>query len=357
MSDRTEVRDLLTEHDPISQSSQPLDELAIERMWRGILDDIDHGSFPEIRVPVRRDVRLVRSGVAAVVVALLVLGGLVVVTQRQSPSSTHYVALQPLNYSRSADPISAAAPLRALATVAQAQPAAIAGGWYYLETASWSTFGGSDTSDLPAGMPKVLEQWINPDGSVRVVDHVDLPAPASGLKAWLDAGLPLTGGRSEAHTTAHAPQQFPTALSTDAPTLQKQLLDAELGTDPTGGPPANVELFTAIKDLRASAPIDGSLQAALLRVLAAQPDVVSLGTTTDRLGRVADAVAIDSDYSGLDTRYVLLFDPTDGQLLGSEDILVKSSGSLKLSIPSVISYVIYVRDGHVSTDTSTPPPL
>lgn len=357
MSEATEVRDLLTEHDPLTQNIHPLDDLAIERMWRGILDDIDRGRFPETRVPVRRDPRLVRSAVAAVVVALLVLSGLVIVTRHESPSSTHYVALQPLNYSRSANPVSADAPLKELATVAQAQPAAIPGGWYYLETASWSTFGGSDTSDLPVGMPKVLEQWINPDGSVRVVNHFDLPAPASGLKAWLAAGLPLTGGRSEAHSTTTPQQLFPPTLSTDPATLQKQLLEAEVGSDPTGGPPANVELFTAIKDLRASAPIDGSLQAALLRMLAAQPDVVSLGTTADRLGRVADAVAIDSDYSGLETRYVLLFDPTDGQLLGSEDILVKSSGSLGLAIPSVISYVIYVRDGHVRTNTSTPPPL
>jgi hypothetical protein len=357
MSDRTEVRDLLTAHDPLTQTTEPLDELAIERMWRGIVDDIDHGSFPETRVPVRRDVRLVRSGVAAAVVAILILGGLVVVTRHETPSSTHYVALQPLNYSRGVNPIPAAAPLRALAAAAQAQPAAVPGGWYYLETAAWSTFGGSGPGDLPVGMPKVLEQWISPDGAERVVDHVDLPAPASGLQAWLEAGLPLTGGRAEAHSTSAAQRQFPTTLSTDPATLQKQLLDAELGLNPTGGPPADVELFTAIKDLRASQPIDASLQAALLRMLASQPNVESLGATTDRLGRVADAVAIESNYSGLATRYVLLFDPNDGQLLGSEDILTRSSGNLGLSIPAVISYVIYVRDGHVRSNTSTPPPV
>jgi hypothetical protein len=357
MSDIAEVRDLFSDHDPIARRATPLDEMAVERMWRGLLDDIERGTVPAARPPARRQPALARVAVVIVIVAACVLAGLVVAGREHSPSATHYLALQPLDYSRSDDPQPAATMLRQLAAVAESQPASISSGWYYLETASWSTFNGSGPNDAPAGMPNVLEQWINPDGSQRVVNHVDLPAPTAGLDAWLHEGLPLSGGRTETHTITAAKPQFPSSLSTEPPLLQQQLLDAELGSDHSPGPPTNVELLTALEDLRAQQPIEPALQAAVLEVLANQPDMLSLGTATDRLGRIVDAVAIDSDYSGLATRYVLLFDPTDGQLVGSEDVLIKRAGSLDVAVPSVISYVIYVRDGHVRDETSSPPPL
>ena len=358
MSDITEVRDLLNEHDPLAQNAAPLDDLAVERMWRTIVSNIASGAVPQVRPPARHEPKLVRSAVAAIVVAACVLGGLVVANRHNSPAASHYVALRPLNYSRSVDPTPAGPTLARLSAVAKAQPAAVSSGLYYLETASWSTFAGSDASDLPPGMPNVLEQWIDAKGAQRILNHVDLPAPAAGLQAWLNAGLPLTGGRVDGHTAPAAQQrQFPDNLSTDPATLEKQLLQAELGSATAGGPPTTVELFTALKDLRAARQIDPALQGALLEMLANQPGIVSLGSATDRLGRVVDAIALDSDFSGLATRYVLLFDPNDGRLLGSEDVLTKSAGSLNVPIPSVISYVIYVRDGHVRDDTSSPPPL
>jgi len=356
MNELAEVRELLAAHDPLTQSNEPLDDLAIERMWRGLLDDIENGTTSGVRAPARHNPRLVRSAVASVAVAACVLGGLAIAGQHNSPSARHYLSLQPLGYSRAVDPTSAAPTLRQLALVAGAQPE-VGGPWFYLETASWSTFTGSDASSLPAGMPNVLEQWIGPDGSQRVVSHTDLPAPAAGLKAWLDAGLPLAGGRVETHTAPASDKKFPADLSTDPATLQKQLLDAEVGTERAGAPPEADELIAAVKDLRASYPMTPALQAAVLQMLADRPELISLGTATDRLGRTVQAIALDSTDSGLPTRHVLLFDPSDGELLGEEDMLTKSAGSLGVAIPSVISYAIYVRDGHVRTDTSLPPPL
>jgi hypothetical protein len=368
MNDITQVCELLSPHDPLIQRGTDLDDASIDAMWRGLQKDIEAGTESDVRAPSRHDPRLVRSAVASVVVAACVLTGLVVADGRHSPSAHHYLALQPLDYSRSVDPVPAASTLNRLAAAAAAQPLPDRTAWYYLETASWSTFTGSDASDLPAGMPGVLEQWTGPDGVQRIVDHVDLPAPAAGLKAWLDDGLPLTGGRTDTHTTPASPGQFPVELSNDPDVLEKQLLDAEVGqgdtgdtgdtghTGHTGGPPEAAELLTAARDLRAARAIDPTLEAALLRVLATRPELISLGTATDRLGRLVDAVALDSDYSGLPTRYVLLFDPASGQLLGSEDVLTKSAGKLAVPIPSVISYAIYVRDGFVRDNTSRPPP-
>lgn len=357
MSDIAEVRDLLREHDPMAQNAAPLDDRAVERMWRSIVSDMKSGVAPQVRPPARHEATLVRSAVAAVVVAACVLGGLAVADRHNSPSAFHYVALRPLNYSQTLAPVPAGPVLAHLAAIAKSQPAPMPSGLYYLETASWSTFAGSDVSDVPPGMPNVVEQWIGPDGAQRILNHHDLPAPASGLQAWLNEGLPLTGGRTDEHLAGAAQRQFPDHLSTDPATLENQLLQAELGASRAGAPPTAVELFTALKDLRAARAIEPALESALLQMLADQPGIVSLGTATDRLGRVVDAIAIDSEYSGLPARYVLLFDPNDGTFLGSEDMLTKTAGNLNVPIPSVISYVIYVRDGQVSNDTSRPPPL
>jgi hypothetical protein len=354
MTDVAAVRALLSAHDPLSQQEQDLDDVAIERMWQDLTRRVEEGARPSVRGPVRRDPRTVRSAVASVVVLALVVTG-VAIAAGGGDSTRRYVALQPLDYSRALDPAPAASVLDQLAAAAQAQPLAGAGSWYYLESASWSTFAGSGPNTQPAGMPTVVEQWIG-DGEQRVVTHVDLPAPAAGADAWLRAGLPLTGGRIETHTGG-VNQQFPEQLSTDPTVLEHQLLDAEVGADPRGTLPRAEELVTAVKDLRAQRALSPALQAAVLRVLAAQPSIVSVGTAADRLGRVVQAVALDSAASGLPTRHVLLFDQTTGELLGAEDILTTSAGELGVPIPSVISYVIYVRDGLVRSDSSLPPPL
>jgi hypothetical protein len=354
MTDVAEARALLATHDPLSQQSDPLDDLAIERMWQDLTRRAERGAVPTVRGPVRRDPRTVRSAVASIVVLALVATGVAIAAGGGS-ATRHYVALQPLDYSRALDPVRAAPVLDQLAVAAQAQPQAGVGAWYYLESASWSTFAGSGPSAQPAGMPTVVEQWMG-GGQQRVVTHSDLPAPAAGLDAWLRAGLPLSGGRVETRTGG-AGQQFPDQLSTDPTTLEQQLLEAEVGSDTDGAPPRAEELLTAVKDLRAQRALSPALRAAVLRMLAAQPSIVSLGTATDRLGRVVQAVALDSASSGLPTRHVLLLDQTTGELLGAEDILTTSAGKLGVPIPSVISYVIYVRDGHVRSDTSLPPPL
>lgn len=359
MTEIAAARALLSAHDPLSQKQDELDDLAIERIWQDLARRIEVGTPPSVRGPVRRDPRTVRSAVASIVVLALVAVGVVVAASGGGPTR-HYLALQPLDYSRASNPVRGAPVLTQLASAAQAQPASGVGEWYYLESASWSTFAGGNPNARPAGMPTVVEQWIGVSSVQRVVTHSDLPAPAAGLDAWLRAGLPLTGGRVQARTGAAAAGQFPTQLSTDAATLADQLLTAEVGSSTPGlpgGPPRSEELIAAVKDLRAERAMTPDLQAAVLRMLAAQPSIVSLGTATDRLGRVVQAVGLDSTSSGLPTRHVLLFDQTSGELLGAEDILTKSAGQLGVPIPSVISYVIYVRDGRVPSDTSVPPPL
>jgi hypothetical protein len=110
------------------------------------------------------------------------------------------------------------------------------------------------------------------------------------------------------------------------------------------------ERLVAIQDAYRSMPIPPAVRAAMLRYLTATPGLSVAGTVTDRAGRAGIAFALDSDYSGLPTHYVLIIDPQTGQLLADEATLTTSAGKLNVRIPSVIDYEIFLSatyTGHI----------
>lgn len=52
---------------------------------------------------------------------------------------------------------------------------------------------------------------------------------------------------------------------------------------------------------------------------------------------------VDSDYTGLPTRYIQIYDPDDGRLFATEDVLTADAGKLNVPIPSVISYETFLE--------------
>ncbi len=118
-----------------------------------------------------------------------------------------------------------------------------------------------------------------------------------------------------------------TALSHDPARLLGQFHrahQAELGA---------AEVVTAFTDLWQQQVPPAALEAAALRVLAAQEGLVVRGTTTDRAGRAGVAVSVDSGYSGLPTRYTLIFNPATGMLLDAEQVLTTTAGLLNVHRP------------------------
>jgi hypothetical protein len=97
-------------------------------------------------------------------------------------------------------------------------------------------------------------------------------------------------------------------------------------------------------------PLPPAVRAAVLRFVAATPGIRLTGHVTDRAGRPGIAVSLDSDYSGLPTRYTLIFDEHDGRLLGDEEMLTTTAGKLNVPVPSVIGYTTYI-DGHYTDNT------
>ncbi len=130
-------------------------------------------------------------------------------------------------------------------------------------------------------------------------------------------------------------------LSTDPSTLATQL---EVAHPVANGP---AERLVAITDLAREQPLPPAVRAAVLRYLAATPGLLLTGPVEDRSGRRGVAVHLDSDHSGLPTRYTLIIDPASGRLLGDEQLLTTTAGALNVPVPSVIAYTTHLDARYV----------
>jgi hypothetical protein len=172
-------------------------------------------------------------------------------------------------------------------------------------------------------VPQRRSTWRAADGSGRDRRSWLLP---SGEREESDRDLG-PGGLSSG---------WPEPLSADDERLAEQLAE---GHPARNGP---AERFVAVTDAYQHVPIAPAVRAAMLRYLAATDGLVLVGDVTDRVGRPGIAVALDSDYGGLPTRYTVIVDPGSGRVLGFEETLTQDAGKLNVAIPSVISYTSYL---------------
>ncbi|MEV4005566.1 CU044_5270 family protein [Actinomadura sp. NPDC049753] len=122
-------------------------------------------------------------------------------------------------------------------------------------------------------------------------------------------------------------------------------------------------------DLLENAPLPPRVRAGLMRALAAQPGVRSLGAATDPLGRTGVALAVDDQVSKVDGEYgaprqeqgeyrsrsELVFDRETGDLLAEQDVLTVPGGAYREQPPGfVINYWVVRNTGW--TDAVPKPP-
>jgi hypothetical protein len=277
------------------------------------------GSEP---APARRQRRLLICAGAAVALALVVA---LVVPSLSGGGSTAYAATpRPLVYVPLATGEAAAPLLSSVAARAATLSERDNGGRFaHVEQRSWDLFTRVDGKRVTSEVvPQRTSQWLADDGSglIRVV--ADLPG----------------GTHREVRRAAGGELQhfWPLrSLSSDDRTLAAQLAQGH----PVGDNGA-AERLVAVQDAYAESPLAPPVRAALLRYVAATPGVVVTGRVTDRAGRDGVAVSLDSDFSGLPTRYTLIIDPDDGRLLGSESMLTERAGKLDVPVPSVIAYTV-----------------
>ncbi len=210
--------------------------------------------------------------------------------------------------------------LRALANKVEARPNDVGSGSDALvEMRSWSLFTRVDGEQVTSEVvPVRTSTRTRPDGSATITRTTN-----------------YDGVNVEEFTTRD-PLDYPLrGLSSDPSTLARQLGVGQPAENGTAG------LFDSIVVANRQMPLEPDVRAAVLRLLARTGDVSSVGRLDDRLGRPGVGFSVDSAYSGLPTRYLLIFDPTDGRLLGYEELLTTDPGKLNVRVPSVINYQVF----------------
>jgi hypothetical protein len=178
------------------------------------------------------------------------------------------------------------------------------------------------------------------DGSAELVRRTSAPEfpNRAARERWVDAGRPAARSVTVQHQRWAAGGFTPeaAALPDDParllPALSQGHPIAELG---------DAEVLVAIADAYRSTQLSPAQQAALFAVAASRQGIEPFGRATDRAGRVGYALSVESDHTGLPTRYTAIFDPVTGRLLDLEQTLTRSAGSLNVPVPSTIGYTVF----------------
>jgi hypothetical protein len=261
-----------------------------------------------------------------------------------------------LRSSSTTQPALAAGPvLQRLARVAAAQPWAFPGPGQYLYTTSHS-LSEADTV-LPGGVEcrLVFEEdrrnWIaaNGEGLFRETD-----GPAHHLSSHEAAGCKVAPGQPAGESDTWA---APGCLSIDPIPLgglprNPARLRARLLTGKVeGGPRGPAEAFTQVGDLLRETDAPPALRAELYRAAVGLPGVKSLGTVTDKLGRVGIGLAFEKD--GI--RHELIFSAKTSALLAEQEVLVGSVRGVHAARGTLLQWSAYTAGQLVDQLPATPP--
>jgi hypothetical protein len=199
---------------------------------------------------------------------------------------------------------------------------------YAYVSREWWSLPARKSGQPPASkaLPTVTQSWTARDGAGRVLSMTRGARGGAIVDTTVVAGHPLP------------------PLSANETVLARQL--------GTGYPSARQ--FVDFTDLAEVEPIPAPVEATLLRLLARLPQVFNTGSVTDRDGRPGVAVSVESDYTGVEILYTLIFDPSTGGLLEADQTLTGVPGDLDVQQGSVLSYTTLLTSGYVSSTTARP---
>lgn len=237
---------------------------------------------------------------------------------------------------------SAAAVLRAAAATAARQPAAvIPGPGQYLYLKDVEMKGGGT---MPARCQTMTgQEWMAVDRSGHQVGQFPAGCGHGFSQRW-PAGA-IARGSIGWPLDLLAWQGLP-----DSPAALEQAIVRRYETSPRLRVSSGTFVYAAAL-LQLDAP--PALRAALFRVLERLPGVQALGPATDRLGRHGIAVGLTTD----GTRNELIFNPRTSRALQEGQVAVppRQDGNNHLPPGTVLSYVLNVSAGVVSSSTATTP--
>lgn len=205
--------------------------------------------------------------------------------------------------------------LEQVADAADAQDVAVGSGTQEVTSYAWFL---NQTDEGTTVVPTFVTTELRPDGSVTSHE-------ARGAALTLDGDVldplapPLGGTESFSNLLpATLDPARASSLPRDPEALTAALIDHYGGASmcEVSDEARAACLGNAVVDLTTTTVVPADLSAALWRALAAQPAMVDLGSTTDRVGRDGVAVAVPPvPGSAVQQTRVLVIDPDDGHLL------------------------------------------
>ncbi|MET0467815.1 MAG: CU044_5270 family protein [Aeromicrobium sp.] len=310
--------------------------------------DAPHDELAERRTSRRRRAILFASSVAAVGV----LGAGVLQPWSSAPVQAATPALLDYEFAdvdaiATATGKDAGVVLEGLASAAGARPESDGSGTQHVVTDSWFADIDTRTDDTSALIPQISENWLAPDGSLRIVERRDDPLPADGR------GLPDEGAWDDQPATADDTQpagsidpDLVADLPTDPAALREALLELSGCPDTEPGTGRSLCLFDQVLALHLTYVVPPDLDAALWEMLADEQGFRSLGDVDDRVGRPGVGISLIADERP-EYRLVLIADPHTGRLLGTEQILISSVEDLKIKAPAITGFTAILESRFV----------
>lgn len=209
-----------------------------------------------------------------------------------------------------------------------------------------TTVGPRPADSTTAIYPTVTDRWVAADGSGQITQRRSAAVLPDGS---LDtAAGPSSGGASSTDTFLAGTMDATsgTTLSRDPGTLTAELLATSYAECDL----ATWEAFCLVDQVQSqflTGVVSPDLTEAFWTVLAEQPDVGLLGTTTDRIGRAGTAIAVavptvPEETSDERAVLVLVISEKTGQMLSTEQITVHSD-TLGITEPRVVGFSAITR--------------
>jgi len=316
---------------------------ADERILSAVLARADAGSAVAVepRRPRRRTV--LRAAVAATAVVGVVVGALAwqgggTPAAAGTPALLHFADADVAQVlAGGGEP--AGAVLTELAEVAATQPVTAGEGAQEVTSYGWY-LSSTDTNGVKETVLSPTRQVVllRPDGSLRIREERTAALDLEGRV--IDGDLPPGGANSdESFPTGSLDPTRVAGLPRDPAALRDVLLaDGESLGCGTSDSATAACLLRAVIESHSFEVVPADVASAFWAVLADQPDLVTMGSTTDRLGRRGTAVAVRIDEG--ERLLVIVISPDDGRLLEWDEILA-SAPHLGSDGPTVIGFKLF----------------
>jgi hypothetical protein len=226
--------------------------------------------------------------------------------------------------------------LRSLAQIAESQPPARrSGNTQYVLTSNW--FATLETTRAATLVPKQRATWLREDGTTRIRETSGRPLAPDGRGLRIDRVAADSKIANETYPSDGTDSRFVAKLGGNVTHVREALLDAGQCEARDVGPGRASCLYRQVTDLYGEYMIPAKTAAAFWRMLADEPSVRLLGAVRDRAGRPGVGISLlPSDAPTF--RRVMIISPDTGQLLGTEDILIKDDPDVGVEAPAIYSF-------------------